>query len=318
MTATLRMKKVDRQDLYKKIAEKIKQSPLKQAEISASDLADEFGVEPPTMDHHLKKLVSEGMLLVSPRRGRYNRKIYLLPENKENVVTHLQTGLSDQSAARRWLEERRRMAAAAAGKPLDDTKSEQQNANLDQDIKAPVQDVKPEERAESPGKAEPLEVKELTLDERIQDFLARSSSVPSAESVLQKSDRDILAVVTESIQQHMIYLRDLTEQLSTVQDKTLILGLIEERNQNLERIRQLEEEVKGYINTISQLQKQPTEQKNKLDPQRVRYMHQVIINTVDSFVELPNHAMALKRGEFRKQIAEEISNLVKYVLQIDN
>ena len=115
----------------------------------------------------------------------------------------------------------------------------------------------------------------------------------------------------------MIYLKDLTEQLSTIQDKTLIQGLIEERNHNVDRIRALEEEVKGYVQTISQMQKQTIQQKPSIDPQRIRLMHQVIINTVDTFVELPNHAMALKRGEFRKQITEEISNLVKYALSID-
>ena len=188
MNAAAKLKKVDRKEVYDRVVELIRQSPNGQAEISSSDLAHQFHVEPPTMDHHLKKLVSEGLLRTSSQRGRYNRKIYLLPDGSRDVVTHVQTGSSESSAARRWLEERRRQAASEMpGANVTEIETKRKPVE-EKKVPDPVPETPASPATETPSFVPPIEqeqkqevkieVKELTLDDRIQDFLARSQSVP--------------------------------------------------------------------------------------------------------------------------------------------
>ncbi|QHW35775.1 helix-turn-helix transcriptional regulator (plasmid) [Paenibacillus rhizovicinus] len=332
MAATARTRKVDRQELFDHIANLIKNSPNQQSEISSTDLAHEFQVEPPTMDHHLKALVKDGLIRATERRGRYNRKIYVLTDESSGpsipVSVPKEEGSSEiGSAGRKWLEQRRAGTGSSVTDISSRFKTDDESATTEQDASPLTPQPAPalrEEEARQPelpidldpvaAPAPSVGIPEFSLDQKIQDFLARSNSIPSAEVVLQKTDRDILAVVNETIQQNMIYLKDLMDQLSTVTDKNLILGLVEERNQLMGKITKLEEEVKGHVAMITNMQKQNKQEQDKIDQNRVKMMYQVMVNTIDRFVDQPNQSMALSRNEFRKQVTTELSNLVKYVL----
>src|SRR5690606_1467262 len=100
-------------------------------------------------------------------------------------------------------------------------------------------------------------------------------------------------------QQNMIYMKDLMDQLSTVTDKKLILGLVEERNQLMEKNRKLEDEIKGHVALIASMQKKQVKDESRIQESRGKMMYQLIVNSVDSFVDQPNHTMALQRKEFR-------------------
>src|SRR5690606_2143475 len=82
-------RKVNRNSVLKEIKEMIKKSPEGEVEISSSELGDKFDVQAPTMDYHLGKLIEEGKLLLSPKRGRYNRKIYRLPASEKEETADL-------------------------------------------------------------------------------------------------------------------------------------------------------------------------------------------------------------------------------------
>lgn len=319
--SALPFKKVDRNQIYREIAQLIEASPDKEAEISSSELADRFGVESPTMDYHLKKLVTDGYLAVSPKRGRYNRKIYRLPadaktpKSEEPSKTKVHKPFENPESAskfQQFLEEHKQKSAA---KPVQDQPKEEKK----KEEQLPVQERKPMPQPESvvqapakPKPAEPVQIKELTLDEKIQRFLNDANKVHDANVLLSHEDKEILSVMNETIQQNIVYLKDLSEQLSTLQNKELIQGLLDDRNRMQDQLKRAEEEAKQ-----ARAQADQTIEKYEVDPQRVRFMHQLIIDTVDQYVKLPNHAMALGRQDFRKKVSKEVSDLVKYVLHLE-
>ena len=118
--------------------------------------------------------------------------------------------------------------------------------------------------------------------------------------------------MNETINQTTVYLKDLSEQLSTLQNKQLIQALIDERNRTQKQMERLEKEVEDARKVADQ-----TIEKYEVDPNRVRFMHQLIISTVDTFINQPNHAMALGRNDFRNKVSKEVSDLVKYVLHLE-
>lgn len=310
-------RKVDRSQVYHEVARMISESPDKEVEISTSDLADQFGVQPPTMEYHLSKLVEEGKLIVSPKRGRYNRKIYrlphdqkdskdsteiLTPETTEKFKNFLQDYL-DKVKKEKELEEK--------------AKDKQEQIDVEQHDETEDTEEVLEEKTEQIEEKEEIQQEmpykeELTLDEQIENFLNKANKVPNAEMLLSRDDREILSVMNETIRQNLVYLQDLSEQLSTIQNKQLIIGLIEERNKNLDTIKHLEDELENAKKIISK-----TKEKYEIDPNRVRFMQQVIVSTIDDYLNLPNHAIALKRKSFRDKVMKEISDLVKYVLGIE-
>ncbi|MGV7000274.1 hypothetical protein ACWA2C_16435 [Priestia megaterium] len=129
---------------------------------------------------------------------------------------------------------------------------------------------------------------------------------------MKHEDREILSVMNETIQQTTVYLKDLSEQLSTIQNKQLIQHLIDDRNRTQEQMKRLEKEVEEAHALANQ-----TKEKYEIEPDRVRFMHQMIVATVDNFVNQQNHSMALNRLNFRNQISKEVSDLVKYVLRLE-
>ncbi|MEB2276995.1 ArsR family transcriptional regulator [Bacillus sp. ILBB4] len=373
-------RKVNREDIYKEVVNII-QNHNGEAEIANSELAKKFDIQGPSLDYHLKHLVDEGKLILSPKRGRYNRKIYRLASgidetpnevtldksnsNKTEVHTpflnqesldkfddfikeHLQksgnvegvftstSGAGKSSVLKAQME-------SDTSKNNDDKKqiinysnsTKDENVNYVQEASRATREKadetytieSPQPMTQQPDpvvseditepeayvkKPEPIKVKELTLEDEIQNFLNASSQVNDANTLLKHEDREILSVMNETIQQTTVYLKDLSEQLSTIQNKQLIQHLIDDRNRTQEQMKRLEKEVEEAYAQANQ-----TKEKYEIEPDRVRFMHQMIVATVDNFVNQQNHSMALNRLNFRNQISKEVSDLVKYVLRLE-
>lgn len=276
--------RINRNMILKEVQKIIEQSPGNKAEISSSDLADKFGVKAPTMDYHLDKLVQEGKLIVAKKRGKYNRRIFSLPKGYKPLQnqSHLNVVYDNIDEFKKVLKEKVQVEKEKNTKKEDN-----------------IQNVK--------------SIKELTLDDQIEMFLSQSEDIQTAEKLLAKEDREILSVVNESIQQQIIYLKDLADQLSTVQNKELIQKLIDERNQNQEKLQALQKE-----NQKLKQQLQENQGKYDIQPERIRMMQQLIMNTIDNYLDQPNHSLALGRREFRNKITKEVSDLAKYALNLED
>lgn len=316
-------KKVDREQIYRDIAALIRKSPNNQVEVSSSDLADRFGVQPPSMDYHLNKLIEDGLLEVSAQRGRYNRKIYKLPESQlkekeANPKVHMPFANEDsQNKFQNFLKKQQQKKIEE--KPFVENHIEVPETKPEPvpELKVAAPEVEPEAPAPTPvpvaqEEAPEVEMKELTLDDRINQFIQATNRVHDADVLLSHEDKEILSVVNETIQQNVVYLKDLTEQLSTIQNKALIQHLIDDRNTMQSEMKRLQQEAEDARALASQ-----TVEKYKIEPRRVRNMQQILVDTVDQYVKLPNHAMALGRQDFRRRVTKEIKDLVDYVLHIE-
>jgi predicted nuclease with TOPRIM domain len=162
-----------------------------------------------------------------------------------------------------------------------------------------------------------MEQREKTLDEKIDDFMLRTKAIPAPEDILKKDDREILAVMNETIHQNIQYLRNLEDQLSTVENKQMILQLVDERAKLMEDLKEQGNTIDDLMADMKSLKAEKQEKEEAIDPGRVRFMQQRILATLDNHVELPNHAMALGKHEFRKNLTKEINDLVRYVLGLD-
>lgn len=309
-------KKVDRNNIYQEISKMIMQKENHEVEISSSELADKFGVQAATMDYHLNKLVESGLIIISPKRGRYNRKIYCLPETEkfegkaeEKLATEIVTPESADKF-KKFLEEHiKKSKSAIEANKANEVNEVQEELNLEDESPTPDIPQEPVLKQEEPV---PLQVKELSLDDRIKQFLKEAHQVHDAQVLLKHEDKEILSVMNETIQQTTVYLKDLSEQLSTVQNKQLIQHLIDDRNRMQQQMERLEQEAQEARSQVDQ-----TIEKYEVNPTRVRFMHQMIIATIDDYVNRPNHAMALGRAEFRSKVSKEVSDLVKYVLHLE-
>ncbi len=317
--AALPHRKINRKQVLNEVKKMIDSSPNGEVEISSSELADKFNVQPPTMDYHLNKLIEDGLLSISPKRGRYNRKIYKLPSKKTNTEIH-QPHLNDESAEKfkKFLEEhvkKTKMAAKEEAKKDQTTNTPLEEPEIKEEpVQEKVHEEAPDPIPETTPKEISLpEVKPLTLDEQIQDFLNSADQVHDAEELLKHEDREILSVMNESIHQTVVYLKDLSEQLSTVQNKQLIQHLIDDRNCMQKQIEHLEKELEEARNQVDQ-----TVEKYEIEPSRIRFMQQIIISTLDTYLNQTNQGLALGRKDFRSKISKEISDLVRYTLHLDD
>ena len=296
---------IDRNDIIDYIKEQIKNSPRREFEVSATDLAKVFGIQGPSMDYHLKRFLSEGTFVASKKKGKFGRKIFLLPEdNKPQTVVNNMEEFADLIKSQIDVEK-----LAEQVKHDDDIPTEENTENQTNDVEQTPETQQPQQTEE------PVEViapANLTLNDRIEKFLAESNSVPDASQLISKSDKEVLSVMAESIQQQQVYLKDLSHQLELMENLKLLHSLIDERNRMTEEVNQMREEHNALLATMSK-----NEEQVSVDPQRVRLMHQIIINTLDTYLELPNHALALQRKEFRNNIAKEISDLANYILGIE-
>ncbi|WAT23448.1 helix-turn-helix domain-containing protein (plasmid) [Bacillus halotolerans] len=324
-------RKINRDDVYKEIVNMIEQNDRREAEVSITDLANKFGIQGPTMDYHLAKLVEEGKLVVAPKRGKYKRKIYKIPSEvksgnmseEERQPTQVITPSESQESYDNYKD----FLASLTGEfdnpdQKDETEDlmepqiseeeyqEEQNNTLenlenndnDQEIQSQIKESIPLES----------DTKELSLDEKIERFLKTSNQLPDAHMLLEHEDKEILAVMNETIQQNILYLQDLSQQLTTIQNKELIQHLIDERKRLEEQIKRLEDEVE-----VARSQAKQVEEQFEIDPQRIRFMQQLLISTLDDYLNQPNQSLALGRKDFRNKMTKEINDLVNYALKIE-
>ncbi|CUB54114.1 hypothetical protein BN2127_JRS10_02621 [Bacillus subtilis] len=351
--------KVNRDDVYREVVKEIELSPNGEAEISSSNLADKFGVQGPTMDYHLSVLVKNGSLILSDKRGKYNKKIFKLPsdanviENKSDPKAEVHIPFQSKESQEKYNNfiEQYKKANSKNNKAAESKEEQkdavQENKTIEQQedeliatnsgeyltsvftsvqteeeepkkVKEPeeVKEIEVSEVKESTPAhtvdAASFEIKELTLDQKIEKFLNKTNQVHNAEELLSHQDKEILSVMNETIQQNMVYLKDLSEQLTTVNNKQLIQHLIDDRNRLNSEVEKLQKELEEARN-----QSQQTVEKYEIDPNRVRFMQQMIFDTLDNYVNQQNHALALGRIPFRNKISKEINDLVKYTLRLE-
>jgi DNA-binding transcriptional ArsR family regulator len=338
--------KVNRDELYKEVVREIELSPNGEAEISSSNLADKFGVQGPTMDYHLSVLVKDGSLLLLNRRGKYNKKIFTLPstnvsaEKKDTNQTNIHIPFKSKKSEEKFQEfiqnhlknkESSTESKMSEIHPADKDKQEVliSESDLVTDINNVFTTKQTSEEKESKKVNDDLQeikqiipdnainttnfqVKELTLDEKIEQFLNKTNQVHTAEKLLSHQDKEIISVMNETIQQNIVYLKDLSEQLTTVENKQLIQHLIDDRNRMNKEVEKLQRELEE-----TRKQSQQNLEKYEIDPNRVRFMQQMIFDTLDNYVNQPNHALALGRTNFRNKISKEINDLVKYTLHLE-
>ncbi|CDQ41927.1 winged helix-turn-helix domain-containing protein [Virgibacillus salexigens] len=320
--------RVDRSQVYDEVYKILESAPGNEKEISASELADIFDVQAATMDYHLKKLVENGELLLSDKRGRYNRKIYKLPtdssKNKSDDSTNFSSKMDQyKSMLQNKLKNKSFTSNLDKEKKEDKTTVEDESNDIENQVDYGTNKVVPI-REEDEKQEESLDENyidyydnsnyndDVSLDAKIENFLYQSRNVPTAEKLLNQQDREVLSVMNESIQQHIIYLKDLSEQLSTVQNKELIQQLIDERNDYLKEKDQMQ-------NEIDILRNQLEHQKGNfdLDPKRIRLIQQNLFNVLDTYLDQPNHTLALGRKEFRKAMTTQINDAFRYILNLE-
>lgn len=354
MTA-LQKRKIDRSQVLKEVSRLIQESNNGEIEISSSDLSDRFGVQAPTMDYHLNKLVEDGSLSISPKRGRYNRKIYRLPSGtktetvQEEHQTQVHIPFSSPESEEKYNDFINRYAQRKQTKKSDKEENHTQGELLEpettkedakpapnkkavssaslewkeekitpdqsgpEDIEQDYERTKNKYQPVQTGKLRAYMDQELTLDEEVQRFLEETNRVHDAEALLKHEDREILSVMNETINQTTVYLKDLSEQLSTVANKQLIQHLIDDRNRMQAKMERLEKDAEEARKQVNQ-----TKEQYEIEPERIRFMQQLIISTVDDYVNQTNQSLALGRREFRNKVSKEVKDLVSYVLRLES
>jgi hypothetical protein len=329
-------KKVMKEDVYEYIKDLVKQNGTNEIQLSASQISKHFDISIPTAHYHITNLVNDGLLIPLPKRGKHNTKYYKVKEVSDSKSSSAKLfNLNEIEKFKKELEKTLKQTTkdlsshvadqtnTAISDHQEDKNQKQEKEEKEQHVSIPEAEetkepvsIAHEEIPDFPklhSVTEPLlEEKPLTLDERIERFLKESENVASAEQLLTREDREVLAVMNETIQQNIVYLKDLSEQLSTIQNKKLIQELIDERNRLLEQIKRLNEQ-----NELLQQQLKDTQEKHQLDPQRLRIMQQNIIHFVDTWLDQPNHALALGRRQFRETLVKHINDVFRYVLGLE-
>jgi DNA-binding transcriptional ArsR family regulator len=336
MTAQLHKEDNTREEIFHYIREQIQKSEDREFEANVTVLGNLFKKSGPTIDHHLKALEKEGRIFDTGKRGKYGRKIYRLSHTEEEVKppsAEIITPLDDKSVLDLLIQVRDHALGLDIPEPTvvqDQIELEIPTQTVEKmepkvEVETPAPEIQVEK--EAPVQEEPkqdeflqqLEQREKSLEEQIDDFKARASVMPKAQDLLTKNDREILAVMNQDLHQFILYLQDLSQQLSTVEDKNFILRLLDEREKHLETIKQQEEEIKNLQMQIRILQSEQSKQKEeKLDLSRVQFMISRLTMTVDNYVDLPGHAKQLKANDFKKQHTKELNDLYKYIAGLED
>lgn len=348
MSASARINtKVNRTDVLRYISDKIKRSKHQRAEISPSEIGKALGAQGPAVDYHIKQLIKDQKIFVSQEKGKYNRKIFRLGDevdsaafddsNPFSILEFLESDLfqnpeiDDLMSLATSIESlktdktQKRIASTISSDSkheqvdvLEEKLEKQFEDSLDVDLPEPIiqKDVVDVDSKMMDIAADLDDVwennqKPVELNEKIHAFLNQMQSVQKAEVLLQKDDKEILAVMAETIQQNINYLRDLSDQLSTIQNKQLILGLLDERQKLLEQQQLKDQQINDLQQQILSLQKQTLKQPDK---QSIRKLQQMITHTVDSYIDGTSQSLALNRNVFRKQLLYEVSQLANYQL----
>jgi biotin operon repressor len=351
------VKEDTRDKILQHVTDMLNEYETAEGPVSATKIAKSFKIASPTVQYHMDHLVNEGKLVDTGHKSGKQRiyrlpmlkKVFSLDDNagfmqklmdvkNRALASHIQPAhphehsqnLDNSSVMSREIHDQ-----------LEGVDTGNAKTKADLEITPEIEDLKVEEPIEqldlnkeheeeineisSLDEAKPeedpmlhiLEDRENSLEEQIDDFLGRAKSIPSAENILQQNDREILAVVNETIHQNILYLQDLTQQLSTVQDKRFVQTLIDDRNSNLQTIEEMKQQIQSMRDQILLLQAENKKHQEAINLDRVKFMYGRIVHTVDSFVDLPNQSMALKKNEFRKQHTKELNDFYRYIAQID-
>ncbi len=301
--------KVTPDEVYEYIRFLIERSPEKEVEIPISEMAQHFGVSPSTIDIRVNDLLEKEAFSVAPHRGLRNRRIFRMPDSRQAKVFNPMNQSPDMID--------RLKGAIPSSLRADPPNVPEADLN---DPPAPKEDHNmPSEPAvvnpETKKFYEEFEQREQTLDDQIKDFQSRVQA-SSAELILEREDREILSVATDSITQFGIFLRDILDQLSTVHDKRLIQGLIDDRNDRMNEIESLKQQ-----NLI--LTTQLKETKDSLGVRhdienRGRAHIQQIIYMMDKFFEQPAQTIYLDRAKFKKELSSEMMMLFRILMGQEN
>jgi len=299
--------------------------------VSASELADMFNVQAPTMDYHLNKLVQSGRLILLDKRGKYNKKIYKLPSEHKDEDIEAVYDQNDLSYFQNILNDKIKKSNLSSKSSIETEDNVDQHPKEEKSVPEESKELDPidevveteietpsfepklmETKATVESKKEETSFDDLSLDSRIEYFLNQSANAPTADRLLKEEDREILSVMNESIHQNIVYLKDLSEQLSTVENKQLIQELIDERNEYLKEKSAIQDELQ-----ILRAQVQEKTGNFDLDPERIRLIQQNMFNVLDMYLDQPNHTLALSRRDFRSAMTKQINEAFTYILNLE-
>lgn len=317
-------KGLDKEDIFSRIKE-INESAVKNNQsftINLTSLAEEFGVKTPTIKYYVDWFEQNDWLEKTDEMGERRRKKYRIKQkpflhsekNEEEIDQFLRDVMTkeEEKTQENKAKTNDNFNYAIIKKPLPKeglkplTKEDLYNKN------AFKNETAKRKRNEYFHQYETnKDFSKLELNEKIETFIQNSKKLANSEDLLTQEDKEILSVINETIHQAKLYLNDLSDELSTVQNKELIKHLIdnkEKQDEELNRLRAENEKLKKQTSS---------EPQQHVDPERIRFMQQMVVGTVDAFVEMPNHAMALQRKEFRKNIVKEINDLADYAIGLE-
>lgn len=317
-------RKVDRDELLEYLKKQM--DDVGNIAVSPAGLAKQFDVATATMTHHLGVLTNEGKLVLTDMTGPHKKKIYRLGaaalpkqpklinplENQEllaQLMNNIRGILPGQQPTEPAVDEsiqteekKEEQLAVVDESPVDDPEE------VSDHEEETTQEEPSEESTELPDDefGQAIAEREKSLDDQIREYQARRKS-SAAETILTKDDREILSIASESLNQFQIFFKDLTDQLSTIEDKKFIQSLLDERNRNLDEIQNLQRQITTLNQTVNQLSDQKG--KDKDTEQRAKDIYQALLYILDTFVEQPAHAMYLNRMDFRKDVSDKIKEL---------
>lgn len=321
--------KITRSAVLAQVVRHLKDQPNYEGTIPSSEIAEWFNVTSNTVDYHIRNLVSDGELIISNKKAKYNRKIYQLayPEDHIKQENKPKTKKSTSPLSQSELDNFRKILAQKVKETHTDQSpiKEEQSTPVEPEPKElPPVTYTPKQEKELPVVTEKLEMPSerkravhtihgLSIEDRIQNFLSETKKVPTANQLLDQEDKEIIAVMNETIQQNMVYLNDLKETMNAFGHLQLLQSLIDERNKLVQKV----EEIQGENQALKQAI-EGSNNKYNVYPEKVRHMQQNLIFTVESYLDNTNAGLAINRKEFESKIVELINDFGDYAININN
>jgi DNA-binding Lrp family transcriptional regulator len=296
-------------------------------DIKTTKLGKMLGIKPSSATYRVKRLIDLGYLVPTGTRGSYNKELFRISSSWDKKIQKQSQELNTkelENKSQKQIEESKteNKKSTKTNKSADHSSKstviypDQYTSikdlikkEMEEQISSQPIDIKPEKEKS----IQPLVSKPLTLDDRIQQYLATMKRVPKADDLIQHNDKEVLSVMNQSLQEILVYIKDLAQQLSTSENRKLIQNLIEERNKNLNTIQDLQAQVDSLKEENLKIR-----QKYQLDPKRIRQMQQLIISIVDNYVSLSNVQLTMDRDKFRKMMFEQVGHLADYVLHVES
>lgn len=323
--------KITRSAVLAQVVRHLKDQPNYEGTIPSADIADWFNVTSNTVDYHIRNLVSDGDLIISNKKAKYNRKIYQLAYPEDHIKkeatpkTKPNTSLSKSELdnfreilARKVKETQKGHPPVNEEEPIKPIPAETEPKEMPPVTYTPGQEEEPPvvtEKLEMPNERKRAvhTIHGLSIEDRIQNFLSETKKVPTANQLLDQEDKEIIAVMNETIQQNMVYLNDLKETMNAFGHLQLLQSLIDERNKLVQKV----EEIQGENQALKQAI-EGSNNKYNVYPEKIRHMQQNLIFTVESYLDNTNAGLAINRKEFESKIVELINDFGDYAININN